>query len=67
MKIEEIIDTTMLEEEEDDYLLAYCVCEGTKDIFSKRKDGYYSSLIGRYLMDSEMNFREFFRISGDIF
>jgi hypothetical protein len=33
------------------------------DIFKKRKDkGYYSSLIGRYLMDIEMKFREFFRV-----
>lgn len=65
--MEEIVDSTMLEEEEDDDLLVYCICDGTKDIFSKRKDGYYSRLIGRYLMDSEMNFREFFRISRDIF
>jgi len=31
------------------------------DILKKRKDeGYYSALIGRYLLDSEMKFREFF-------
>jgi hypothetical protein len=65
--MEEIIDTTMLEEEEDDDLMVYCICEGAKDIFIKRKDAYYSSLIGKYLIDSEMNFREFFRISRDIF
>jgi len=27
-------------------------------------EGYYSSLIGSYLMDSEMKFREFFRFVG---
>lgn len=32
------------------------------EIFSKRKDGEYcSSLIGRYMMDSEVKFREFFQ------
>ena len=42
--------------------------EGAKDIFKKRKDeGYYSTLIGRYLMDSEIKFREFFRVSRYIF
>ena len=42
--------------------------EGATDIFKKNKDeGYYSTLIGRYLMDSEMKFREFFRVSRDIF
>jgi hypothetical protein len=34
--------------------------EGAMDIFETRKYGYYSSLIGRYLMDSEMKLREFF-------
>jgi hypothetical protein len=33
----------------------------------KKDEGYYSTLIGRYLMDSEMKFREFFRVSRDIF
>jgi hypothetical protein len=42
------------------------MCEGAKDIFSKRKDGHYSSLRGTDLMDGEMNIREFFRISRDI-
>ena len=38
------------------------------DIFKKRKDeGYYSTLIGRYMIDSEMKFREFCRVSRDIF
>jgi hypothetical protein len=35
--MEEIVDSTMLEEEEDDDLLVYCICDGTKDIFSKKK------------------------------
>jgi hypothetical protein len=49
-------------------LLFYCMGEGAKDIFKKIKDeGSYSTLIGRYLMDSEMKFREFFRVSRDIF
>jgi len=42
--------------------------EGATDSFKTRKDeGYYSTLIGRYLMASEMKFREFFRVSRDIF
>jgi hypothetical protein len=37
------------------------------DIFKKRKDeGYYTSLIGKHLTDSEMKFREFFRVLRDI-
>jgi hypothetical protein len=35
--------------------------EGAAEIFSKRKDeGYCCRLIGRYLMDNEVKFREFF-------
>jgi hypothetical protein len=57
-----------LEDEEDDNLLIYCMSEDAVDIFKKRKDGgYYCTLIGRYLMDSEMKFREFFRVLRDIF
>jgi hypothetical protein len=42
--------------------------EGAKDIFKKRKDeGHYSTLIGRYMMASEIKLREFFRVSRDIF
>ena len=42
--------------------------EGAVDIFKKRKDeGYYSTLIRIYLMDSEMQFREFFVVSRNIF
>jgi len=48
--------------------MIYCVSEGTTDILKEREDeGYYSTLIGRYLMDSEVKFREFFRVSRDIF
>jgi hypothetical protein len=46
---------TILEEEEDNDLLIYCISDSATDIFKKRKDeGYYTSLIGKYLMDSEM-------------
>ena len=63
-----LIPAIILEEKDDDDILIYCMCEGAKDIFKKRKDeGYYSTLIGRYLMDSEIKFREFFRVSKDIF
>jgi hypothetical protein len=66
--MEVLIPAIILEEEEDDDLLIYCMGEGAKDIFKKRKDeGYYSTLIGRYLMDSEIKFREFFRVSRDVF
>jgi len=66
--MEVVIPAIILEDEEDDDLLIYCMGEGAKDIFKKRKDeGYYSTLIGRYLMDSEIKFREFFRVSRDIF
>ena len=48
--------------------MIYCVSEGTTDILKEREDeGYYSTLIGRYLMDSEVKIREFFRVSRDIF
>jgi hypothetical protein len=33
----------------------------------KKNEDYYSTLIGRYLMDSELKFREFFRVSRHIF
>jgi hypothetical protein len=65
--MEVLLPAIILEDEEDD-LLIYCMGEGAKDIFNKRKDEvYYSTLIGRYLMDSEIKFREFFRVSRDIF
>jgi len=49
-------------------MIIYCVSEGTTDILKEREDeGYYSTLIGRYLMDSEVKIREFFRVSRDIF
>jgi len=57
--MEVVIPAIILEDEEDDYLLIYCMGEGANDIFKKRRDeGYYSTLIGRYLMDSEIKFRE---------
>ena len=66
--MEALLRAIILEDEEDDDLLIYCISEGATDIFKKRRDeGYYSTLIGRYLMDSEMKFREFFRVSRDIF
>jgi hypothetical protein len=66
--MEALMPVIILEDEEDDDLLIYCMGEGGKDIFKKRKDeGYYSTLIGRYLMDSEIQFREFFRVTRDIF
>lgn len=59
--MEEVIAAIILDEDEDDDLLVYCVREGATDILSERNyEGYYSSLIGRYLTDSEMKFREFF-------
>ena len=62
--MEELTAAIILYGEEDDDLQVYCVREGATDILSERKDeGYYSSLIGRYLMDSEMKFWEFFRVS----
>ena len=65
--MEALIPAIILEDEEDDDLLIYCMNEGATDIFMVRKDeGCYSTLIGRYLMDSEIKFREFFRVSGKI-
>jgi hypothetical protein len=56
----------MCGEEEDD-LQVYPVSESVADILSKRKDERYcSSLIGRYMMDSELKFREFCRVSRDL-
>jgi hypothetical protein len=65
--LEQIVDTIMLEKEEDDDILVYCCVRVQRTFSVKRKDGYYSSMIGRYLMNSEMNLREFFKISRDIF
>jgi hypothetical protein len=58
---------TTLEVGEDDDLPVYCVSGGVQQTFSvKEKDyEYNSSLIGRYWMDSEIKFTEFFRISRD--
>ena len=45
--------------------MIYRISEGATDIFKKIKyEGYYSTLIGTYLMDSEMKFREFFSFEG---
>jgi hypothetical protein len=67
--MEKLIAVITLEEEEDRDLLACCMTEGTTDILSKRnmKHITYSTLTGRYLTDSEMKFREFFRVSRDMF
>jgi hypothetical protein len=46
---------TILTEEEVNDLLVYYMSNSATDIFKKRKDElYWSSLIGRYLMYSEM-------------
>jgi hypothetical protein len=43
------------------------VSEGAVNILRKGKDeGYYSHLMGRYLMGSELKFREFCRVPRDI-
>ena len=66
--MEVLIPAIILEDEEDEDLLICCMSEGATDVFKKRKDdGYYCTLIGRYLMDNEMKFREFLRVSKDIF
>ena len=64
--MEVLVPAIILEDEEND-LLIYCMSEDATDIFKKKDEGYYSSLIRRYLMDSEMKFGEFFRVSRDIF
>jgi len=61
--MEVLIPAIILEDEEDEDLLICCMSEGATDVFKKRKDdGYYCTLIGRYLMDNEMKFREFLRV-----
>jgi hypothetical protein len=66
--MEVLLPAIILEEQEDDDLLIYCMSEDATDISKKRKDeGYYSSLLGRFSMDSEMKFRGFFRVSRNIF
>ena len=58
----------VVEQEEDDDLLVYCMSHGAADIVKKRKyEGYYSSLIGRHVLHCGMKFREFFRVSRDVF
>jgi len=65
--MEEIIAAVICEEEEGD-LPVYPVIEGAANILRKRRDeGYYSSWMGRYWMGSELKFREFCRVSRDIF
>jgi hypothetical protein len=65
--MEELTAGIILEEEEDNDLLVYCMSDSATDILKKRKDeGFYPTLIGKYLMDSEMKFREFFGVSRDI-
>ena len=59
VKPEELTAAIICEEEEGD-LPASPVSEGAANILRKRKDeGYYSSLMGRYLMGSELKFWEF--------
>jgi hypothetical protein len=63
--LEELIAAIICEEEED---VVYPVSESAANILRKRKDEeYYSSLMGRYLMNSELKFREFCTVSRDIF
>jgi hypothetical protein len=63
--MEELIAAIVLEEEDND-LLVYCMSDSVTDIVKKRKDGgFYFTLIGKYLMDSEMKYSEFFRVSRD--
>jgi hypothetical protein len=65
--MEELIAAIILEEEEDNNLLVYCMSDSAADVLKKRKnEGFCSTLIGKYLMDSEMKFREFFSVSRDI-
>jgi len=65
MNMEVTIPAIILENEEDDDLLIYCMSEGATDIFKKRKDErYYSTLIGGYLTDSEMKLIELFSFEG---
>lgn len=67
VKMEELIAAIICEEEACD-LPVYPVSEGAANILRNRKDeGYYSSLMGRYLMGSKLKFREFCRVSRDIF
>jgi len=62
------LKAALILEGEDNDLLVYCMSDSATDICKKRYDeGYYSSLIGRYLMGSELKFREFYRVSRDIF
>ena len=62
-----LLRAIILEDEEDDLLIC-CVSEGATDILKKRRDErYYSTLIGRYLMDSKMKCREFFGVARDFF
>ena len=46
-KMEELVAATILDEEEDNDRLVYCMSEGATDIFKERKDeGCYSSFFG---------------------
>jgi hypothetical protein len=64
---EELIAGIILEEEDDNDLLVYCMSDSATDILKKRKDeGLYCTLVGKYLMDSETKCREFFGVSRNI-
>jgi hypothetical protein len=64
--MKELIAAIILEEVDKD-LLVYCISDSVTDILKERKDeGFYSTLIGKYLMDSEMKYGEIFGVSGDI-
>jgi hypothetical protein len=65
VNMEELIATIILEEQEYDDLLVYCMIEGAADGSKKRiVEGYYCSFVGRRLMESEVKFREFLRFGN---
>ncbi|XP_063219239.1 uncharacterized protein LOC134531043 [Bacillus rossius redtenbacheri] len=66
--MEAAISAVLLEEDADDDLLLSCFLEDDSDIFRRREDeGCYSVLILRHLIDNETKFREYFRVSTEIF
>jgi hypothetical protein len=65
--MEELIDAIILEEEKDNNLLVYCMSDNATDSLGGGEDeGFYSILIGKYLMNIEIKFRKLFQVPRDI-
>ncbi|KAL1516223.1 hypothetical protein ABEB36_000142 [Hypothenemus hampei] len=69
MDVDNLFMILLFEEEEDEVeAINHCMLlskrQSIDDLFKKRKEeGYFHSLINRYLKENETQFREFFRLN----